>query len=228
MGSPVTLVDENWQRIQETISRLGGAHAVKVVGVTKGQPLDRVMAGVQAGLSALGDNYVQAGAKLRQQLGTFQGEWHFIGHIQSRKARELTPYDCVESIERASVAEELNRRTGEASRRIQIFAEVNVGEEASKSGVRPDDLENFLDSLRQMPHLELSGLMALPPPLQPVEERRRYFRRMRHLFDQFAGSHGLRWLSMGTSEDYSVAISEGANLIRLGTALFGPRNSAPG
>jgi PLP dependent protein len=222
MGGPVSSVGENWQKIRDRLARAGAPETV-VVGVTKGQPLERVKAAVEAGVGILGDNYVQEGARHREQLPDFKGEWHFIGHIQSRKARDLITYHCVESLDRMSVAEELNRRAGEAGKKIGVFAEVNVGEELSKSGIRPGELEPFLDSLKALPNLELRGLMALPPPLEPVEARRPHFKKMRQLFDRFAPSHGLRWLSLGTSDDFVEAVEEGANLIRLGTVLFGPR-----
>ncbi len=219
VGRPLSVVRENWERIQHEIKKAGGS-GVRVLGVTKGQPLERLLEGVACGLTLLGDNYVQEGQRLREQLPSYKGEWHFIGHIQSRKARDLVAYDCVESLDRISVAEELNKR---ASRVIPVFAEVNVGEEVSKSGVRPEELEKFLDALKGFPSLRLEGLMALPPPLEPIEARRPHFQKLRQLFDRFSGSHGLKWLSLGTSDDYPLAVAEGANLLRLGTALFGPR-----
>jgi PLP dependent protein len=220
----MSTVLENWRYIKDELDRLGVTGGVKVLGVTKGQPIDRVTQGVAAGIAALGDNYVQEGQKLKAQLPEFHGEWHFIGHIQSRKARDLVGYDCVESLDRMSVAEELDKRAGAAGRRVKVFAQVNVGEEETKSGVRPDELEGFLDSLKTLSNLEVEGLMALPPPLQPVDSRRPHFRRMRQLFDRFERTHGLKWLSLGTSEDYREAVSEGSNLIRLGTVLFGERH----
>jgi len=219
MGRPLSSVRENWERIQHEIQKAGG-RGVHVLGVTKGQPLDRISEGVAAGLTLLGDNYVQEGRELREKLASYKGEWHFIGHIQSRKARDLVTYDCVESLDRLSVAEELNKRAGEP---VAVFAEVNVGGEASKSGVAPEELEKFLDALKGLSSLRLQGLMALPPPLEPIEKRRPHFQKMRQLFDRFSGSHGLQWLSLGTSDDYPLAVAEGANLLRLGTALFGPR-----
>ncbi len=215
-------IAENLASIQEAIRKAGGKD-VRVEGVIKGQTVDKVIEGVKAGLTVLGCNYVQEGASLRAGLPDFKGDWHFIGHIQSRKARDLVSYDCVESLDRGSVAEELSHRAGNAGRKIRVFAEVNIGEEASKSGVLPTALEPFLDSLLALPHLKVDGLMALPPPLDPVGARRPHFKAMRQLFDRFEKSHGLRWLSVGTSEDYREAVSEGANLVRLGTILFGAR-----
>lgn len=215
-------VAENWLRIQEELQKVAPGQGIRIVGVTKGQPVERLREGIAAGLRYLGNNYVQPGSALRAELADFSGEWHFIGHIQSRKAKELLGYHCIESLDRLSVAEDLGRRAKEAGVTLPVFVEVNIGGEGSKSGVAPGELEAFLDAAAVLPGLRLEGLMAMPPPLEPAA-RRPYFQKMRGFLDQFSASHGLKWLSMGTSEDYREAVAEGANLIRLGTVLFGSR-----
>lgn len=206
-------VAENLKRLRAECGK------ARIVGVTKGQAVQRVREAVAAGLEILGNNYVQEGEALREAIGAGV-EWHFIGHIQSRKARSLTGYDCVESLDRLSVAEELEKRL---QAKLSVLVEVNLGGEAQKSGIAPAELPAFLEGLRKFPKLEPRGLMAMPPPLEPVEARRPFFRELKALFSSNAG--GDRWdtLSMGTSEDYRIAIEEGATLVRLGTALFGPR-----
>ncbi len=216
-----------WEKLQDEIRhRSPHPERVTILGACKAQPVDKVRARIADGLNVLGNNYVQEGHALREQLSDFKGEWHFIGHIQSRKARELVDYDCVQSLDRISVAQELNRRLEEKNRRIKVLVEVNVGGEDSKSGIPPENLEEFLFQLRLLHHLDVDGLMGMPPPLQPVENRRPHFKKLRALFDEF-GKGAWRRLSMGTSEDYAVALEEGSTLIRLGTVLFGERPARP-
>ncbi len=195
---------------------------VAVLGACKAQTAERVRELTSVGLKFLGNNYVQEGAALRLALPDFGGEWHFIGHIQSRKARELLAYDCIQSLDRLSVAEELNKRLAGSNKKLAVLVEINLGSEESKSGIDRATLPEMLKSLGQLENLVVNGLMGMPPPLQPVENRRPYFAQLRDLFT----SHGKgqwRWLSMGTSDDYLIALQEGATLIRLGTALFGVR-----
>ncbi len=197
---------------------------VEIVGVTKGQSLERIQQLVAGGLVHLGNNYVQPGESLRKHWADLPAlRWHFIGHIQSRKVKELLGYDCIQSLDRWSVAEELDRRLQPLHRKLEVLVQVNVGNEESKSGIAVSEVESFFAQLSQLSRLVPRGLMALPPPLEPVERRRSYFAQLKELYDRLAGQHDFRWLSMGTSDDYAIAVEEGASMVRLGTALFGPR-----
>lgn len=189
----------------------GYPHA-RLLAVTKTQTPEKVRAVVDQGITLLGNNYVQEGAALREALRDLNVEWHFIGHIQSRKAKELGDYDCIQSLDRLDVAKKLS-----ASQ--EVLVQVNIGEEAQKSGVSPGGLSEFLEGMRAFPHLKVNGLMAIPPLTATPEERRPYFRKMRQLLEETR----LEVLSMGMSDDYRIALDEGSNLIRLGTILFGPR-----
>jgi len=214
-------VANNLAAIRERISR-AASHPVTLLGVTKKQSVDRIQAAVNAGLTHLGNNYVQEGDSLRQ---TIQGNvrWHFIGHIQSRKAKDLVPYDCVESVDRFEIARTLSERASAVSQRMSILIEVNIGAEATKSGVLPSALPDFLRLLRSLSGIEVSGLMCLPPPLMPVEERIPHFEQMAELYHRFAKDYPFTTLSMGTTEDFELAVKFGSNHIRIGTALFGAR-----
>lgn len=194
---------------------------VAILGACKAQPVDRVKELAAAGLKFLGNNYVQEGAALREAMVGAQLQWHFIGHIQSRKARELLDYDCIQSLDRLSIAEDLNKRLAGRSKKLSVLVEINLGSEESKSGIVPGTLPQFLGAMKAFENLKVDGLMGMPPPLQPVENRRRYFAQLRELFRPHLAEW--KWLSMGTSEDYVVALQEGATLIRLGTSLFGKR-----
>ncbi len=195
---------------------------VEILGACKAQSPDRVQASVDAGLTILGNNYAQEGVAIREKLPHFTGEWHFIGHVQSRKAKELINYDCLQSVSRLTVAQELNRRLEGSKKPLHVLVEINLGNEESKSGISAAELPAFLDAMSELKNLTIDGLMGMPPPLRPIEARRPYFKALKDLFD----SHGAgKWrrLSMGTSGDYPVALEEGATLIRLGTLLFGER-----
>ncbi len=193
---------------------------VTLVGVTKGQSLDHIQAAVDAGLEDFGNNYAQEGEALRESIET--GRWHFIGHIQSRKVKELLEYDLIQSLDRMEIVEAFHGRMEPLNRPIDGLVEINIGGEASKSGIAPSDLPAFLQAARAFPRVRLRGLMVMPPPLEPVEARREFFRRAKALFDTH---NAPSWdtLSMGTSDDYRLAIEEGSTMVRLGTVLFGPR-----
>jgi PLP dependent protein len=213
----ILAVKSNWEQIQRSLA----GRPVTVVGVTKFQPIELIQAAVKSGLTHLGNNYAPDGNALMSEIKGVN--WHFIGHIQSRKVKFLLDYQIVESVDRLEIAEQLNQRLLALNRTVEIFVEVNIGEESQKSGVSPLDLGNFLKGLSKLPNLSVSGLMCMPPPLEPVENRRPFFRKTKSLFEQFRPDYPLRSLSMGTSLDYLIAVEEGANLVRLGTTLFGQR-----
>lgn len=217
-------IQNRLRSLQLRLDTLAGGRRVELLGVTKGQDPQAVREAVAAGLTILGNNYVQPGAALRRSLENAAAvKWHFIGSIQSRKVRELLDYDCIQSLDRLSIAEDLDRRLGAIGKKTRVLVQVNIGDESTKSGVAVDDVPNFLKSLRALSSLEPIGLMALPPALEPVDTRRPYFAQMKSLFDSCSKAQPLSCLSMGTSDDYAIAIEEGATLVRLGTALFGAR-----
>lgn len=195
---------------------------IKIEAVTKSQNPQRVLESIKLGIEILGVNYVQEGEGLRKALGEQKVHWHFIGHIQSRKTKHLLDFSLVESVDRIEIAEDLNRRAQEKEKQLNLLVQVNIGLEPQKSGVPPKDLESFIEKIRKFESLNLKGLMAMPPAL-PVEERRPYFKAMRKWFLNLGFTDASHFLSMGTSDDYTLALQEGANLIRLGTVLFGPR-----
>ncbi len=196
---------------------------VSLLAVAKGQKKESILEAVEAGVTLIGNNYVQEGVRLRAELAGKPVEWHFIGHIQSRKARELLDYQVVQSLDRISVAQDLNERLSALSRKLRILVEVNIGEEKNKSGVLSHDFPAFLAELKKFSHLEVSGLMGMPPPLANQEERRPFFKKIHEIYKRHGNDFPFSILSMGTSEDFQVAAQEGSTMVRLGTALFGPR-----
>ena len=172
---------------------------------------------------ALGENRVQEAKAKIATLGR-PVPWHLIGHLQTNKVKDaLALFDVIQSIDRLEVARECERRTAGAGRPVDVLLEVNVGNEPSKSGFAPDAVAAALDAIGGMAHLKVRGLMAIPPAVERPEESRPAFRALRALAER----HGLGELSMGMSGDFEVAVEEGATMVRVGTAIFGPRPARP-
>jgi PLP dependent protein len=199
--------------------------SVTLVAVTKGQPPEAVAAAAEAGLSLFGENKVQE-AKAKIPLCSGRLHWHMIGHLQTNKCRDAVDlFEMVQSVDSLRVAEELNKRAELAAKRMPVLLEVNAVGEASKFGCRPEQLLAELERINALPRLEIQGLMTVPPWTRDPEDVRPVFRQMRELKGRCEDILGapLPQLSMGMSGDFAVAIEEGATMVRVGTALFGPR-----
>ena len=206
---------------------------VTLVGVSKRKSAHEVAAAVRAGLSHIGENYVQeAVAKIPEVQSKLGADarvprWHFIGQLQRNKAGHVAPlFDLVETVDRASLGTALERRAAAAGRILEILLQVNLSGEESKGGVPPEALGELLAASRAWSHLRVTGLMTIPEASADPEQLRPAFARLRELRDALRSSEGgagLRELSMGMSGDFGVAIEEGATIIRVGTAIFGPR-----
>lgn len=207
---------------------------IRLVVVTKSQPLEIVQAALEAGVTILGENYPEEGVMKIQSLPAQSSvEWHMIGHVQSRKARLVADhFALLHSLDSLKLAQRLDRFAAEGHRRLSVLLEFNVGDEASKSGWSASD-ESQWDSLLpdvqailDLPNLHVHGLMTMPPLGADPEDSRRFFQRLRLLRDHLALTFpqaNWRELSMGTSSDYTVAVEEGATLVRVGTAIVGAR-----
>lgn len=215
-------------RIAEACRRVGRDPAgVRLVGVAKGQPIERIRAAVAAGLGDLGENYVQEwqGRRHDPPLGGLR--WHFIGALQRRKARAVVgEVDLIHAVDRAALIDELAVRAVAAGVRQRVLLQVNVAREATKAGADPDEALLLAERVARADGLALEGLTVMPPAADDAEAARRWFAAARALLDRAVEAglvEGPPALSMGTSGDFEVAIEEGATLVRLGTALFGPR-----
>lgn len=193
----------------------------------------RIRQAIEAGVRVLGENRVQEAAtkihELENTAAEHKVEWHLIGHLQSNKARRAVElFSAIQSVDGFSLAARLNNLAGEAGKRLPVFLEINLAGEESKAGVAPEEVLPLCEQVSKLPALELKGLMAVPPFLDNPEEVRPYFRRLRQLRDdaQRAGiaDEQFKELSMGMSNDFEIAIEEGATLVRIGTALFGERS----
>jgi pyridoxal phosphate enzyme (YggS family) len=194
---------------------------VTLVAVSKGMPARAVRAVIGAGVTAIGENYVQEAVPKRADLATDGDhvEWHLLGHLQSNKvSAALGAFDVIESVDSVRIAEAIDSRT---SRQVPVLIEVNVAGEASKSGFAPGDVAAAVKHLAKLPNLDLRGLMTTAPAAANGEETRACFRTLSRL----AGDHGLQHLSMGMTGDFEVAIEEGSTMVRIGRAIFGERRA---
>jgi len=224
------------QRIAAACARAGrNAAEITLVAVSKTVEAARIRAAIAAGVRVLGENRVQEAQDKLAELRTLSDEqrvqWHLIGHLQSNKARRAVElFDAVHSVASLKLAEKLNQVAHELNKRLPIFIEVNLGGEDSKAGLAAPEVLPLCEAVSRLVHVELKGLMAVPPFLEESEAVRPYFRRLRQLRDEAikAGIVGTQFgeLSMGMSNDFEVAIEEGASFVRVGTALFGVRNYA--
>jgi pyridoxal phosphate enzyme (YggS family) len=199
--------------------------AVHIIAVTKTFPPAAVTAALAAGLGDIGENYVQEARAKREAVGS-PGIWHLIGPLQRNKARlALTVFDRVHTVDSPTLATHLAREAERAGRRLPVLVQVNVAREATKHGVAPEGLEDLVRVVLGLPGLDLDGLMAIAPASADPEQARPHFRRLRELRDTLRNRLGveLPHLSMGMSDDFVIAVEEGATFLRLGRALFGPR-----
>jgi len=207
---------------------------VRLVVVTKAQPVEVLQAAIEAGAQILGENYPEESLPKMQTLGRLPGvEWHMIGHLQSRKANIVVEhFDLLHSLDSMRLAEKLERQLAERERILPVLLEINVSGEESKFGwpawaeEQWDGLIGDLEALFALPHLSVRGLMTMPPLYEDAEKTRRFFVRLRKLGEFLAtrfGAQHFQELSMGTSADYPAAVQEGATLVRVGTAIVGPR-----
>jgi PLP dependent protein len=239
MNSLVTSIRENYLQTLDQISnaaRRSGREPedIRLVVVTKSQPVEIAQAAIEAGVQILGENYPEEGVtKIQSLTGQSGVEWHMIGHVQSRKARLVVDhFALLHSLDNLKLAQRLNRFALEGNHILPVLLEFNVGGEASKSGWDASDESRWnnllpdIASIFELPNIGIRGLMTMPPLGTDAEESRRFFQRLRRLRDHLATQlpqADWRELSMGTSADYSVAVEEGATLVRVGTAIVGVR-----
>jgi pyridoxal phosphate enzyme (YggS family) len=217
------------QRIRAACDRAGrDPESVTLLAVTKGQPPDVINEAGKLSLTFFGENKIQE-AKAKIPLCSGKLRWHFIGHLQTNKCRDAVElFEMIQSVDSLYVAQEISKRADQAGKRMPILLEVNLAGEASKFGYRPETLEAELSQINALPRIEIHGLMTVPPWTANAENVRPVFRQLRDLKERAEQVLGapLPHLSMGMTGDFEVAIEEGATMVRIGTALFGPRKYA--
>lgn len=226
------------QRVQSVLSAIRSAAekvgrspgSIRLVAATKTVTADRIREGIAAGLSILGENRVQEALPKVEALAQAPVRWHFIGHLQRRKVRSVVGmFELIHSVDSLELAQEIDRRAGEFGQPQDILLEVNIGGETTKGGFHQDGLVQLVSTMAALSHIQIKGLMAIPPPTAEPELARAHFIRLRELAEAIAAQRipgvAMDELSMGMSNDYEIAVQEGATLVRVGSAIFGARHA---
>ncbi|MDY6825520.1 MAG: YggS family pyridoxal phosphate-dependent enzyme [Thermodesulfobacteriota bacterium] len=217
------------ERMQDAAVRCGrDASAIRLIGVSKTKPVETVERGIRAGLADIGENYVQEARDKIAGLAAYDVTWHFIGHLQSNKAKHAVPlFEWIHTVDSVKLAREINKQAEKHGKVQKVLMEVNISGEAAKTGVAPQQAIELATEISTLPHLSLRGLMAMPPFFDDPDAARPYFAALRDLGETIAaeGLPNVRMdeLSMGMTGDFEAAIAEGATMIRIGTAIFGGR-----
>ncbi len=200
-----------------------------LIAVSKTRDSDAIRTAANVGIADIGENYLDESIPKIEALHDVPLHWHFIGTVQSNKTRDIARhFQWVQTLDREKIARRLSAQRPADAVPLNVLIQVNIDQEPRKSGIVPQALAKFSAQLRNLPRLRVRGLMAIPRPHADPEAQRQAFRRMRILFDDAKPSNALHWdtLSMGMSQDFEIAIEEGATMIRIGTAIFGPRPAA--
>ncbi len=212
--------------ISEILSDL--PEGVEVVAAAKARTPEEVLEVVQSGVRIVGENYVQEAEKAYEMVGG-EVKWHFIGHLQKNKVKKaVNIFDMIETVDSVEVAKEIDKRCEQIGKVLPILVEINSGDEEQKSGVSPRDAEQLIKEVSGLKNIKVMGLMTMGPRFGNPEDSRPYFIKTREIFDKIKKLNlpnvEMRYLSMGMTNSYKIAIEEGANIVRIGTKLFGERN----
>ncbi|HVB58783.1 MAG TPA: YggS family pyridoxal phosphate-dependent enzyme [Candidatus Acidoferrales bacterium] len=231
MSTETHSITANIERIRERLARAAaragrGAGETTIVAASKTFPAEAIREAFETGVREFGENRVQEWESKQTRLADLDAKWHLIGHLQGNKARRAAHlFDRIDSVDRWSLAQKLDSAAEDEGKRLPVLIEVQLGNEASKSGIEEPGLAALAEGITALPRLELLGLMTIPPYFEDAEKIRPYFRRLRELRDDL--SHALDCslpvLSMGMSHDFEVAIEEGSTEVRIGRAIFGAR-----
>lgn len=212
-------------RIRAAAEKCGrDAVEIQMLPVSKSQPAQMIVEAIKAGQAAFGENYLQEAHEKMKNIRNPDVEWHFLGTIQSNKTRHITAsFAWVHSVDRESIAQRLSRQHPPGAPPLNVCIQVNLNEEKTKSGAPPSEVERLLEVTARLSGIKPRGLMFIPPFAEDTVHQHRIFAQAKSVFDRYSRAYHLDTLSMGMSNDFEVAIEEGATLIRLGTAIFGHR-----
>jgi pyridoxal phosphate enzyme (YggS family) len=213
------------QNIRKLMSEL--PQGVELAAAAKNRTPDEVLQAVEAGVDIIGENYVQEAEKARAAVGD-RAEWHMIGHLQKNKVKKAVAlFDMIETVDSFELAQEIDKRCAQDGRVMPVLVEVNSGRERQKSGVMPEETEGLVKEISRLPNIRVMGLMTMGPRFGNPEDSRPYFVITRQLFERIKElklpNVEMKYLSMGMTNSYRVALEEGANLVRIGTKIFGER-----
>ena len=222
-------MNSKMDRIKESVTSILGTIPtdVQLIAAAKTRTLEEVEAAIQGGVTHIGYNYVQEALPIIQAIGN-RVTWHMIGHLQRNKAKLAVQYfDMIETVDSLRLAQTLDRRCAEIGKKIPVLIEINSGSEETKTGLLPDDVDELVVQMKTLDHIKVVGLMTMGPRYGNPEGSRPYFKATRQVFERLGtldlSNVTMRYLSMGMSNSYKVAIEEGANIVRIGTKLFGSR-----
>jgi PLP dependent protein len=229
----MTQIKDNLIFIQEQIKKTAvscgrNPDDVQLIGVSKKKSIQDITQAITAGLNILGENYIQEAVEKIDAIGKNVATWHFIGHLQSNKARFAVQYfDLIHTVGTLKLAGEINKQAKKIQKRQKILLQVNIAMEDTKSGATKEEVIELANAIMGFENLELLGLMCMPPYFEDPEDARIYFQKLVHIRDDILTSgvdaSAMIHLSMGMSHDFAVAIQEGATMVRVGTAIFGSR-----
>lgn len=199
--------------------------SIKLVAVTKSQPIDKIIEAADLGLRIFGENRVQEAKEKIEKIKGFNLEWHMIGHLQTNKVKDAVRlFTLIHSVDSEKLAITIDKEAEKINKIQRVLVQVKLSEEESKYGVDEEEVENLIEVLGKLKNIKVEGLMTIPPYFENPEDVRPFFKRLRQIRDTLSHTYpSLRELSMGMSHDFEIAIEEGATLIRIGTALFGQR-----
>lgn len=215
--------------IKENVARLLRElpEGVTLLAAAKERSADEISKAIRAGITIIGENYLQDALRVINKVKE-KAQWHFIGHLQTNKVKKVIDiFDLIESVDSLKLAKEIERCCMRRDKVMPVLIEVNSGEEDQKNGVAPMDVEKLAREIFALNYIKIMGLMTMGPRFGDPEQARPYFRKTREIFEQIRDLRlpnvEMRWLSMGMTNSYKVAIEEGANLVRVGTKIFGQR-----
>ncbi len=217
------------ERIEQSARNAGrNPSEIKLVSVSKTHPMETLRDGVEVGIKVFGENKVQEGVSKIEEIGRDDAEWHLIGHLQKNKVRKVVQnFDVIHTLDSLKLAKRLERIADEEGRELSVLVQVDLAGEETKSGIKEEGLQELVEFLKSCNYLKFNGLMIIPPFFSDIEKVRPYFKELRELRDkllvQKAFANDTGELSMGMSQDFEVAIQEGATIVRVGTAIFGHR-----
>ncbi|MCW9715047.1 YggS family pyridoxal phosphate-dependent enzyme [Avibacterium sp. 21-594] len=228
-------IQQNLQQVQQQIQQAcqqanRTISEVSLLAVSKTKPVEAILHAYQAGQRQFGENYVQEGV---EKIQHFEGqnvdlEWHFIGPLQSNKSRLVAEhFDWIQTLDRAKIADRLNDQRPHYKKPLNVLIQINISDESSKSGIQPAEMLDLAKHIKNLPHLCLRGLMAIPAPTDDIHQQKQAFMQMQQLFQQLKRALPecqIDTLSMGMSDDLTSAIECGATMVRVGTAIFGARD----
>ena len=217
-------------KIKESVAKILDElpDGVELVAAAKARLPEEVLEAVQSGIKMVGENYVQDAERAYEMVGN-KAKWHFIGHLQKNKVKKAVKiFDMIETVDSVEIAQEIDKWCEQISKVMPVLVEINSGEEEQKSGVLPPDAERLIREISGLKNIKVMGLMTMGPRFGNPEDSRPYFIKTREVFDRIKklglANVEMRYLSMGMTNSYKVAIEEGANIVRIGTKLFGERN----